>query len=256
MKIGVVLSGGGIRGIAHFGVLKALKESHIEISMITGTSAGAIVGALYANGISPDEAFKIFQGTRFLSFLRPAFRGPALLNLETAIPLFKKYIPHDSFENLNIPLVVTATNFNKGELVYFDKGDLIRKVLASSCIPGVFSPIMIDGQFYVDGGVLNNFPVEPLLTQCDYVLGSSCNNLPQVDKFKNIKQVLERAAVLSINSDMKEKLKYVDFLIEPLGLGKTSIFEIKKAEEIFWLAYEETLNQISSIKEQIKLKTI
>ena len=256
MKIGIVLSGGGIRGIAHLGVLKALQDGDIKISMITGTSAGAIVGALFANGLSPDEAFKIFQGTRFLSFLRPAFRGPALLNLETAIPLFKKYLPHDSFESLNIPLVVTATNFNKGELVYFEKGDLIRKVLASSCIPGVFSPIMIDGQFYVDGGVLNNFPVEPLLTKCDYVIGSSCNNLPQVDKFKNIKQVLERAAVLSINSDMKEKLKYVDYLIEPIGLGQTSIFEIKKSEEIFWLAYDETLKQISAIQQQIKQKTI
>jgi NTE family protein len=256
MKIGIVLSGGGIRGIAHLGVLKALQDRNVEISMITGTSAGAIVGALFANGLSPDEAFKIFQGTRFLSFLRPAFRSPALLNLETAIPLFKKYLPHDSFENLKIPLVVTATNFNKGELVYFEKGDLIRKVLASSCIPGVFSPIMIDGQYYVDGGVLNNFPVEPLLTQCDFIIGSSCNNLAHIDQFKNIKRVLERAAVLSINSDMKEKLKYVDFLIEPIGLGQTSIFEINKAEEIFWLAYDEALKQISSIKEQIKSKSI
>ena len=249
MKIGVVLSGGGIRGVAHLGVLKALQEKDIKISMITGTSAGAIVGALFANGLSPDESFKIFQGTRFLSFLRPAFRAPALLNLETAIPLFKKHFPHDSFEGLKIPLIVTATNFNKGELTYFKEGDLIRKVLASSCIPGVFSPIMIEGQYYVDGGVLNNFPVEPLLAHCDFIIGSSCNNLPHLDKFKNMKQVLERAAVLSINSDMKEKLKFVDFLIEPLGLGQTSIFELNKAEEIFWLAYDETLKQVSKIKE-------
>ena len=100
MKIGVVLSGGGIRGIAHLGVLKALKEKGVEISMITGTSAGAIVGSLFANGVDPYEALKLFQKTKLLKFLRPAFRLPALLNLETAYPLFKTYLPHDSFEHL------------------------------------------------------------------------------------------------------------------------------------------------------------
>ncbi|MBK0382731.1 patatin-like phospholipase family protein [Pedobacter sp. SD-b] len=254
MKIGIVLSGGGIRGIAHLGVLKAVKDKKIPISMITGTSAGAIAGALFANDIDPYQALQIFQETKLLRFLRPAFRSPALLSLESTIPLFKKYLPHDSFENLKIPLIITATNFNKGKLVYFKDGDLIRKVLASSCIPGVFNPIMIEGEYYVDGGVLNNFPIEPLLKNCDFVIGSSCNHLPELDKFRNIKHVFERAAVLSINSDMEEKLKGVDFLIEPNALGETSLFDTKRAEEIFWLAHEETLKRIDELKNQIEIK--
>ncbi len=254
MKIGIVLSGGGIRGIAHFGVLKALKDKNISLSMITGTSAGAIAGALFANNVDPYDSLQIFQETKLLRILRPAFRSPALLNIESAIPLFKKYLPHNSFENLQIPLVIAATNFNKGKLVYFKEGDLIRKVLASGCIPGVFTPVMIDGQYYVDGGVLDNFPIQPLLNNCDFIIGSSCNHLPEIDKFKNIKHVVERAAILSINSDMEEKRKLVDFLVEPKGMGQTSLFETKKAEEIFWLAYEETLKDIDKLKSKMEAK--
>ncbi|MBU0695819.1 MAG: patatin-like phospholipase family protein [Bacteroidetes bacterium] len=252
MKIGIVLSGGGIRGIAHLGVLKALREKAVKIDMISGTSAGAIVGALFANGIEPYEALQIFQETKLLKFIKPAFRKPAFLNFESAESLFRNYIPHNSFDKLEIPLTITATDFMEGKLVYFNKGEVIRKVLASSCIPGIFSPIEIDGKFYVDGGVLNNFPVEPLIGECDFIIGSSCNHLPVVTQFRNVKHVIERAAILSINHDMVEKRKLIDVLIEPKGLGETSIFDVKKAEEIFWLAHEETLNQISSIKKAIE----
>lgn len=251
MKIGIVLSGGGIRGVAHLGVLMALQEKGIAISNIAGTSAGAIVGALYANGINPYEALQIFQETKLLKFIRPAFKSPALLNIENVANLLKTYLPHNSFENLKIPLTITATNFNEGKLVYFSEGELIRKILASSCIPGVFKPIELDGKFYVDGGVLNNFPVEPLIGKCDIIIGSSCNHLPVVNQFRNMKHVIERAAILSINHDMEEKKKCVDIMIEPKGLGETSVFDVKKAEEIFWIAHEETLNEMKNIREVI-----
>lgn len=253
MNIGIVLSGGGIRGIAHLGVLKALKEKQVNISMITGTSAGAIVGALFANGVDPYEALTIFLKTKLFKFIKPAFRLPALLNLESAYPLFKTYLPHDTFEKLKIPLIITATNFNEGKLVYFSSGDLIRKVLASGCIPGVFNPILIDGKYYVDGGVLNNFPIEPLLHKVDVIIGSTCNHLPDTDKFRSIKHVIERTAILSINHDMEEKLKCIDVLIAPKGLGEINIFQIKKAEEIFWLAHEEALHQIELHRDKLGL---
>ncbi len=244
MKVGIVLSGGGIRGIAHLGVLKALLDKKLEISAITGTSAGAIVGALLANGVDPTEALKIFQQTRLLKYLRPAFRSPAFISLENTYPLFKEYISHDSFEGLKIPLTITATDFNKGKLTYFSSGELIRKILASSCIPGIFSPIKIDNTDYIDGGVLNNFPVEPLLKTCDYIIGSSCNHLPEVAYFKDVRYVVQRAAILSINHDMEQKIKCIDLLIEPKGLGETGVFDIKRSEDIFWIAHEETLKSI------------
>lgn len=244
MKVGIVLSGGGIRGIAHFGVLKALKDAGLVISNISGTSAGAIVGALYANGVDPYEAFEIIKKTSLLRFLRPAIGFPALFNFEHIFDLLKEYLPHNSFEKLKIPLTITATDFNVGKLTYFNEGELIRKVLASSCVPGIFSPVIIDGISYIDGGVLNNFPVEPLIGKCDYIIGSSCNNLPYLDKFKNIKNVLQRAAVLSLNYDVAEKLRYIDFFIEPKDLGATSLFDVKKTEAIYKIAFEETNKKI------------
>lgn len=246
MKIGLVLSGGGVRGIAHLGILKALKEKNIQITHITGTSAGAIAGALYANLVDPYDALKIFQNTRLLRLLKLAYGKPALLNLESSYKLFKEYLPHDSFDELNMRLTITATNFNNGKLTYFHEGgQLIRKVLASCCIPGVFNPIAIDNYLYVDGGVLNNFPVEPLLTDCDYIIGSSCNHLPPIKQIRSIKHILERTATLSVNHDVEEKTKKVDLLIEPENLGSIGIFEIQRAEEIYWIAHESALKKIT-----------
>lgn len=245
MNLGIVLSGGGIRGIAHLGVLKALKEKKITVSRIAGTSAGSIAGALYANQVDPYDALKIFQNARLLKILKIAYGQPAFLNLESTYNFFKQYLPQDSFDSLSIPLTITATNYSKGNLEYFDKGDhLIKKMLASCCIPGVFNPIKIDGSLYVDGGVLNNFPIEPLLGKCDLILGSSCNHLPTVSTAPSIKKVLERTATLAVNHSMSQKSKNLNLLIEPHNLGNIGVFEVNRAEEIFWLAHEEALKQL------------
>jgi NTE family protein len=253
MNIGLVLSGGGIRGVAHLGVLNALNVSGITPDVISGTSAGAIIGALYANQIAPLDALTIIKEINFLKFMRPAFRSTALLNLETAIPIFKNYLPHDSFSGLKIPLMISATNFCEGKLVYFSEGDLIRKILASCCIPGVFNPIKIEENYYVDGGILNNLPIEPLQNHCDIIIGSSCNHLENKSEFENIKQVLERAATLVMNGDLYRKKDLIDILIEPKGLGEIGIFDLKQAELIYWTAYEEAIKKIDKNKEKLGL---
>jgi len=244
VKVGIVLSGGGIRGIAHLGVLKALMNTGITFSHISGTSAGAIAGAFYAAGIDPEEGLNIFMKTRLLRFVRPALGSLGLINIENTRQILKDYFPHDKIEDLKIPLTICATNFSEGNLAYFNKGPLIRAILASSCIPGIFKPIMIDNQMFVDGGILNNFPVEPLLNHCDYIIGSSCNHLKPVDKITRISHLVQRAGIMSINQDMEQKVKFCNLLIEPKGMGGISTFDMKKAETIYWLAHEETLKTI------------
>jgi NTE family protein len=243
-KVGIVLAGGGIRGIAHLGVLKAFTNAGITFSHVTGTSAGSIAGALYAAGIDPEEALSIFLKTKLLRFLRPTL-GLGLINFENTSALLKPYLPQN-IEDLKIPLTIAATNFSEGKLVYFNKGPLIRAIQASSCIPGIFKPIIIDEKMYVDGGLLNNFPVEPLLKDCDFIIGSSCNHLNPVDKITNITALLTRAALMSINKDMEEKTSLCDILIEPKGMGSINIFDTAKAETIYWLAYEEALKTIKN----------
>jgi NTE family protein len=246
MKIGLVLSGGGIRGIAHLGVLKALSNAGIKFSHISATSAGAIAGAFYAAGIDPEEGLNIFMKTKLLRFVRPAMGALGLVNIERTADLLKQYFPEDSIEKLQIPLTIAATNFSEGKLVYFTKGPLIRAIQASSCIPGIFKPIMINNQMFVDGGILNNFPVEPLLNNCDFIIGSSCNHLKPIDKITNLTSLITRAGVMSINHDMEQKAAFCNVLIEPKGLGGINIFDMKKAETIYWLAYEETLKAIKN----------
>ena len=246
MKIGIVLSGGGVRGIAHLGVLKALSKAGIIFHKIAGTSAGSIAGALFAQGHDPFQILEVFLKTRLIRYLRPALGTPGILSLENSRKLFLEYIPHNSFEKLNIPLIITATNFSIGKLQYFSKGELIPAILASSTIPGIFKPIDIGSHLYVDGGVMNNFPVEPLMEDCDFIIGSSCNHLPVIKRIGGMKSYLSRAATMSVNSDMEEKCKSCDVMIEPEGLGEITVFDVSRAEEIYWRAYEATLKKIKT----------
>lgn len=135
-KIGIVLSGGGIRGIAHLGILKAFMNAGIKFSHVSGTSAGSIAGAFYAAGIDPEEGLNIFMRTKLLRFIRPALGSLGLINIENVRDVLSEYFPHDKIEDLKIPLTICATNFSEGNLVYFTKGPLIRAILASSCIQG------------------------------------------------------------------------------------------------------------------------
>ncbi len=246
MKIGIVLSGGGIRGIAHLGVLKAFINSGIAFSQVSGTSAGAIAGAFYAAGIDPEEGLNIFLKTKLWRFIRPALGSLGLINIENTAQILKEYFPQNKIEALKIPLTIAATNFSEGKLVYFNKGPLIRAIQASSCIPGIFKPIIINEQMYVDGGILNNFPIEPLLNTCDFIVGSSCNHLKPVKEVTKIASLIQRAGIMSINHAMESKEKLCNVLIAPQGMGEISTFDMKKAETIYWLAYEETLKTIKN----------
>ena len=253
MKIGIVLSGGGIRGVAHLGVLQALTEAGIKFDMISGTSAGSIVGALFAQGIQPAEILKIFMETHLYKYIRPAFGAKGLMSLDKIRTLLLEFIPHDSFEGLKIRTVITATNFNECKLAYFSSGELINPILASSAIPVFFKPIHMGGKIYIDGGILNNFPVEPLKSECDFIIGSSCNHLPEADTIESYRRLVERSIIMSINSDMSVKAEFCDVIIEPRGMGATSVFDVRKTEEIYWLAYEATLRKL---KTDIKLRSI
>ena len=140
-KIGLVLSGGGARGVAHLGVLKTLEENDISIDVISGTSSGSIVGALYCHGYSPDEIFRIAQDANVFRHLRPALNFTGLIRIDGFSEILLKYLPHNSFDELRIPLSVATTNINDGVTTFFDSGELIKPILASSCIPVIFNPL-------------------------------------------------------------------------------------------------------------------
>lgn len=248
MKIGIVLSGGGSRGIAHLGILKAFEEMGIKPNIISGCSSGAIIGALYASGYTPDQILQIIKDIKLLKIIRPALKKTGLLKMEVTKALYHQYISDNSFENLQIPLIVTVTDLQTGKTQYFSSGELILPVMASSSMPVFFDPVRINGKCYVDGGLLNNFPCEILLGKCDKIIGFHSNPVDEAFELTNIRAVIERTFLLTINANAKTQAEFCDFIIEPPLLKRHRVFAFHKADEIFQIGYEYTL----SIQDQLQ----
>lgn len=160
-KVALVLSGGGARGFAHVGVLKALSDHQIPIDFIVGTSVGSFVGGAYAAGLSAEDIALIGKGVGWSRFARPAFSGRGLLTNRPMAKFIKRHFPVQRFEELRIGFAAVACDLKNGtEIVYRDSGDLSFAICASCAVPGVFAPLKDDaGRMIVDGGVVAPVPV-------------------------------------------------------------------------------------------------
>jgi NTE family protein len=237
-KVGLALSGGAARGIAHLGVFQAIDELGIEINALSGTSSGAIVAAFYASGVPPYEVLQIIKKTRLLKFVQPAISKTGLLKVEKLQKLFRRHLPVDSFQGLKKKLTITATDIVQGETRYFDQGQLIPPILASCCMPVIFDPMVIDGVSYIDGGILNNLPVEPLQHDCEIIIGSHCNPVAKDFKIKNAKGLLERTLLMAIRNNTSIRQQHCHFFIEPPRLGRYIGSDFDKSEELFQIGYD------------------
>lgn len=244
-KIGIALSGGGVRGVSHLGILKALNQHGIFPNRFSGSSAGAIAGALYCSGLEPDEILEIIIKTNYFKFLKPAISWTGILKMDSVEELYAKYLPTNNFADLKIPLTVVAVDIKRAKVVYFSEGELIKPLMASSCIPGMFDPMEINKVFYVDGGVLNNLPVEPLEGICETIIGVNCNHLPIEHNIKNIKSLIERTVIMSMNYNAYSRKNSCDYFIEPQGLARYGVLDIKKAKEIFEAGYQTAIEYIA-----------
>jgi NTE family protein len=160
--IGVALGGGFARGLAHIGVLKVLEQENIPIDFIAGTSVGAVIGAAYASGISAKELEEIAALVRFKDFSRWTFSRFGLFTNDKMALFLKKILRCNTFEQLRIPLAVTATDILTGEPVVITSGDLIDPVRASCAYPGMFLPVNVNGRLLVDGLLAHSVPAAPL----------------------------------------------------------------------------------------------
>lgn len=248
MKTGLVLSGGGVRGIAHIGAIKALEEHDIHITHIAGTSAGAIVGALYAGGQGWEEILDFFKSTQLFSFGNYAVNKPGFVDPEKFYDRFLNYFPKDDFECLKKPVYITATNILDGTLKIFHQGELIRPILASASFPGVFAPIKIGDGYYVDGGVLNNFPSDLIKSHCDRLLGVYVNPFEKVtvDGLKHSYTVLERVLKIMMAKESLKKFSDCHLIISPKDLKNYSTFSLKDMDAIFEVGYNATIEAMEN----------
>lgn len=241
MSTGLVLSGGGMRGAAHIGVIKALQEHNIKISYVSGVSAGAIVGALFAKGMQWDEMLKFFKSVNVMDYKKFAFGKPGFIDIDKYYNILKIVFTEDDFKELQLPLFINATNIINGDSKTFHKGQLIKPVLASAAFPGVYTPVEIEGNHYVDGGVLDNFPIDAIKDKCDNLVGVYVNPFSEIDikDLKHSYSILERAYRIKSAKEDFLKFKSFDLVICPDQLNNYSIFDASKVDEIFNHGYSK-----------------
>jgi NTE family protein len=246
-KIGLVLSGGGARGFAHLGLIQALNEAGIFPDVISGTSAGALVGVLYADGYTPKEILKLMNSGGRFDLMRPALPREGLLQINGIQKILKTYLRAQSFNELKIPLFVSATDLNNGKAVYFSEGELIDPVIASASIPVLFQPVKINDISYVDGGVLDNLPLKPIENNCRFLIGSFVNPVGKIDKISGLINIAERTFMLSMSKEISEKAKRFDLFVAPLELRNYKILDPDKACELFDVGYNATKEKLKEV---------
>ncbi len=172
LTLGVALGGGFARGIAHIGALKVLEEENIQVDYVAGTSVGAIIGAAYCCGMTAAELSEMAATLRFTDFARFTLSRYGLYNSDRMLRLFARVLKCHTFEELKIPLAITATEYRTGEAVVFTKGKLADPIRASCAYPGMFAPVEIEGRSYIDGMLAWGVPTTPLRRMgADRVIG-------------------------------------------------------------------------------------
>ncbi len=243
--IGVVLSGGGVKGVAHVAFLQRLHQLGIQVSTISGSSAGALVGALYSAGKSPEDIIEFFRRTPLFKMSWIATSKPGLFETEKYMKVIRHHLPK-TFEELNIPLVISAVNLETSKVEYFSSGDLCTPLLASCAVPFLFTPVMINGQWHADGGVMDNFPVSPLKGKVRTCLGSYVCKPSSRDKkdLNSILKLTNHANALLLHAANVHKFNETDLTIE-FDLDEFYSFNTKQIDQIYKRALETVQSDMS-----------
>ena len=249
-KTGLVLSGGGTKGIAHAGVLKFLSEKNIDIDILSCCSAGSIVGCLYAIGKKPEEILDFFQSIYFFNWKHFTFNQPGLVSFIIFANYLKPIFQDMKIGDLDKEVRIVATELVSGTEKVFDKDfNVIDAMIASCSIPGITTPYILGEEMYCDGGVLNNFPADIIRNDCDKLIGvfvSPPHDI-KISDLKTIKSIVSRSFDLFSYRVEKVKFEYCDWLISPKDLSAFGNFERKKErlEQIYNIGYEAAKSSYS-----------
>jgi NTE family protein len=245
-KMGLVLSGGGTRGFAHIGALQALEEAGVRADVISGTSVGSIVGALYADGYSPSAMLDLFRKNRVIQLSRLTLLRKGMLSLSGLKKKINKYIRAKTFEELKLPLYVTVTNLHRGEVEYAHEGPLAEKIVASATIPILYAPVRIKQELYVDGAVIDNFPVKPISGLCERIIGINIMPSSQRPEIRGIRDVALRTFQLYVHAMNRESFAACDLLIEPLDIAGFGYLGSKRGMEMYRIGYDAAKKQLET----------
>jgi NTE family protein len=241
-KTGLVLSGGGTKGIAHAGVLKFLSEKNIDIDILSCCSAGSIVGSLYAIGKKPEEILDFFQSVYFFDWKHFAFNQPGLVSSVIFANYLKPIFKDMRIKDLDKEVKIVATELVSGTEKIFDENFFVTDAVIASCsIPGITTPYILGEEMFCDGGVLNNFPADVIRNDCDRLIGvfvSPPHDI-KINDLKTIKSIVSRSYDLLSYRIEKIKFEYCDWFISSQDLSSYGTFERKKdrLEQIYNIGY-------------------
>lgn len=239
MKTGFVLSGGGARGFAHIGAVKALQERKIPCDMISGTSAGAMIGVFLADGFAPGEIQEIFREHELPGIFN-FISWSTGLSLDRVKKMLETTLRSKTFEQLTMPFYVTATDYNSGEKKVFSSGELIAPIIASASIPVLFPPVYINNVPYVDGGISSNLPAASLEGKADRIVGVHVNPPYTYNEKAGIAERTDRAMHMGLRPNIRADIARCNLFIEPPGLSKFHLFDSKKIDAIVSEGYDYT----------------
>ena len=242
-QLGVALCGGSAFGYAHLGFLQALDEAGVEVDRISGTSMGAIVGMFYAAGYSPREIVNIIKQERMLrktNIFRLNFKNDGgLADYGRMREIMLKYVPHNSFDSLEIPFYCCVADMNHLKPVYVSTGGNLREfVSASASVPRVFAPVMIDSVYYVDGYIFNNLPVEPLIEAgCDVTIGLYIQRDTVMEHIDDPSIVASRAFAVNSNLCTLDHVPLCTYGVA-IKVGELGKLDFEKIDEFFEYGYQ------------------
>lgn len=242
-SVALVLSGGGARGVIHLGVLQAFDENQIKIEAVSGSSMGAIIGALYCADIPPKEIKTLMKSKKFASIFHLSWNKKGLLAMTRLKKTLNKFIPINEFKSLKTPFYCCVSNLDTGTYEIINSGSLAIAVSASASIPILFEAIEINGQHYVDGGLFNNLPVEPLLNKYKNIVGVHVNNYKN-SKAHSIRAVAERVFTLVSKQNVEPNLKKCDYVIDPYLDKPYRVLDFRHTNTLFEIGYQEGLKFI------------
>ena len=246
-KVGLALGGGGAKGVAHIGVLKALEEANIQIDYLAGTSVGAMVASLYAFNVDVDTISDLARRLTISDITTFKLNKTGFFTTDLLRKLLIDYVGDVNIEEASIPLAIVATDINTGEAVIFRQGSLVDAVCASASIPGIYIPMTLNGRTLVDGGLVQNVPVQPVKDMgAGVIIASHLSSVDRYEEPKNVLDVMRNAFEIAVSQHTKGEVDMADLLIA-MDLSDFSHRDnTERHDELFAIGYETAAKQLSN----------
>ncbi|MCC8199722.1 MAG: patatin-like phospholipase family protein [Tannerellaceae bacterium] len=253
-RLGLALSGGGAKGFAHIGVFKMLEECNLMPEIISGTSVGALMGALFADGYSAEEIKLLFTGREFTEFAQLQIPKAGLFDSTRFSYFLKRHLRTKNIEDLRIPLVIIATDLDHGVSCEFREGPIVEAVTASCSVPIIFNPVVIGGTHYVDGGLFRNFPVSTIREECERVIGVNVSPLVPQKYKQTLFHIAERSYHYMFRANTLEDRLLCDVLIEAEEFGLYKMFDLENMDLITGIGYDAAGRAFEQVIKENKIE--